>query len=193
VAPDRLRRDFTADRPNQKWVADITYIPTREGWLYLAVVMDLFSRRIVGWSMQQRMTDDLVIQALRMAVAGRHLPEGLIHHSDRGGQYTSASTQALLDRHHIRASMGSKGDCYDNAAMESFMASLKRERTHRRTYTARSEARADLFWYIEAFYNRERLHSTLGYLSPADYEELHPDTPSLCVHKTRARPWSLGM
>jgi transposase InsO family protein len=173
VAPDRLQRDFTADRPNQKWVADITYIPTGEGWLYLAVVMDLFSRRIVGWSMRQRMTDALVIQALRMAVAGRHLSEGLIHHSDRGGQYTSASTQALLDQHQIQASMGRKGDCYDNAAIESFMASLKREWTHHRTYAARSEARADLFWYIEAFYNRERLHSTLGYLSPAQYEERH--------------------
>ena len=177
VAPDRLQRNFTADRPNQKWVADITYIPTREGWLYLAVVMDLFSRRIVGWSMKQRMTDDLVIQALHMAVDGRRLSQDLIHHSDRGGQYTSASTQALLDQHHIQASMGSRGDCYDNAAMESFLASLKRERAHRRTYSARSEARLDLFWYIEAFYNRERLHSTLGYLSPAEYEELHSNTP----------------
>ena len=177
VAPDRLQRDFTADRPNQKWVADITYIPTREGWLYLAVVMDLFSRRIVGWSMEQRMTDELVIQALGMAVVGRRLSEELIHHSDRGGQYTSASTQALLDQHHIQASMGSRGDCYDNAAMESFVASLKRERTHRRTYRARSEARLDLFWYIEAFYNRQRLHSTLGYLSPAEYEERHAKTP----------------
>ena len=110
-------------------------------------------------------------------MVGRHLSEDLIHHSDRGGQYTSASTQALLDRHHIQASMGSRGDCYDNAAMESFMASLKRERTRRRTYTARSEARLDLFWYIEAFYNRERLHSTLGYLSPAEYEDLHANTP----------------
>ena len=177
VAPDRLQRDFTADRPNQKWVADITYIPTREGWLYLAVVMDLFSRRIVGWSMEQRMTDELVIQALGMAVVGRRLSEELIHHSDRGGQYTSASTQALLDQHHIQASMGSRGDCYDNAAIESFLASLKRERTHGRTYAARSEARLDLFWYIEAFYNRERLHSTLGFLSPAEYEERHANTP----------------
>jgi len=177
VAPDLVERDFTASRPNEKWVADITYIPTQEGWLYLAVVMDLFSRRIVGWSMQQCQTEDLVINALSMAVVGREAPVGLIHHSDQGGQYTSTSTQALLNLHQIRASMGSKGDCYDNAAMESFVASLKREWTHRRAYAARSEARLDLFWYIEVFYNRERLHSTLGYLSPAEYEELHNDTP----------------
>jgi transposase InsO family protein len=177
AAPDLVQRDFSAARPNEKWVADITYIPTQEGWLYLAVVMDLFSRRIVGWSMQSRQTDALVIQALHMAAVGRRLSEPLIHHSDQGGQYTSTATQALLDQYQIQASMGSKGDCYDNAAMESFVASLKREWTHRRTYAARSEARLDLFYYIEAFYNRERLHSTLGYLSPAEYEELHNDTP----------------
>ena len=176
-APDLVERDFTASRPNEKWVADITYIPTQEGWLYLAVVMDLFSRRIVGWSMQRYQTDDLVIKALDMAVGGREVPAGLIHHSDQGGQYTSTSTRALLNLHQMRASMGSKGDCFDNATMESFVSSLKREWTHRRRYVDRAEARLDLFRYIEVFYNRERLHSTLGYVSPAEFEELHNNTP----------------
>jgi len=177
VAPDRLNRNFGAKEPNKKWVADITYVPTQEGWLYLAAMLDLFSRRIVGWSMQSRMTQDVVVQALNMALRQRRPGAGLIHHSDRGAQYTSAALQTMLVEHEICASMGSKGDCYDNATMESFFGSLKRECVHRRRYPTRSAARTDLFEYIEIFYNRHRLHSSLDYVSPAEFEALHAMAP----------------
>jgi len=158
-------------------VADITYIPTDEGWLYLAVVLDLFSRHIVGWAMAQRMTDDLVLSALQMALLRRQPPAGVIHHSDHGGQYTSTRTMALLAAHDLLASMGSVGDCYDNAAMESFFATLKREEVHQAHYATRNQARLGLFRYIEVFYNRQRLHSTLGYLSPLEFEQLNSHAP----------------
>lgn len=177
-APDLLQRDFQAQAPNQKWIADITYISTPEGWLYLAVVVDLFSRMVVGWAMLPQMTADLVLLALQMAVQRRQPPTEarLIHHSDRGGQYTSTAVQALLTRHQIQASMSSAGDCYDNAAMESFFATLKRECVERYTFTSRAHARTVIFDFIEVFYNRVRTHSTLGYLSPLAFEQLYRDT-----------------
>ena len=177
LATDRLQRDFQAIQPNQKWVADITYVPTDEGWLYLAVVMDLFSRCIVGWAMHQRMTDDLVLGALNMALLRRQPAEGLIHHSDHGGQYTSARMADLMTEQGVLASMGSTGDCYDNAAMESFFATLKREKVHQDHYPTRHRARLGLFRYIEVFYNRQRLHSSLDYLSPVEFEQLHSHAP----------------
>ncbi len=170
-AENLLRRDFSADAANQRWAADITYIPTQEGWLYLAVVMDLYSRRIVGWSMSRWISRRLVLSALRMAIEGRQ-PEGkLIHHSDRGGQYTSDDFRKELAKHGIECSMSGSGNCYDNAAVESFFASLKRERVNRARYRTRDQARADLFDYIEVFYNRKRRHSYVGYISPVDFEE----------------------
>jgi putative transposase len=171
--PDLVQRDFTATRPNEKWVADMTYLATHEGWLYLAVVMDLYSRTVVGWAMQSRMTADLVCEAVRMGIKNRHPASGLVHHSDRGSQYTSAVFQELLAAHDIRPSVGRTGDCYDNAAMESFFATLKRERIQRRIYETRAAARSTVFQYIEVFYNRQRLHSTLGYCSPLEYELQH--------------------
>jgi transposase InsO family protein len=171
VAKNLLRRKFSAVAPNQRWAADITYISTKEGWLYLAVVMDLYSRRIVGWSMSRWISRRLVLAALRMALEVRQ-PEGkLIHHSDRGGQYTSDDFRKELRKHGIACSMSSSGNCYDNAAVESFFASLKRERVNRVRYRTRDQARADLFDYIEVFYNRKRRHSYVGYYSPVDFEE----------------------
>jgi len=173
VAPNRLQGDFTADRPNQKWVADITYIFTLEGWLYLAAILDLYSRRIVGWAMAERMTGELTIAALEMALQQRCPEPGLIHHSDQGSQYTDGRYQALLKAHGVEVSMNGAGNWYDNAVMESFFGTLKSERVHHRVYEKRDEARADLFEYIESFYNRRRLHSSLGYLSPEEYEQLY--------------------
>ena len=155
---------------SQKWVADFTYIWTAEGWLYFAVVLDLFSRRVVGWSMRKDMTAELVTDALVMALWRRGKPKELMHHSDQGSQYTSEQCQKLLADSGIACSMSRRGDCWDNAAMESFFASLKKERVHRRNYATRDEARADLFDYVERFYNQRRLHSTIGYMSPAAYE-----------------------
>lgn len=169
-APDRLQRDFTASKPNEKWVSDITYIPTDEGWLYLATVLDLCSRRVVGWAMAEHMTEDLVLAALQMAATQRDIPSGLIYHSDHGGQFTSQRVQDWLAQHHITASMGSVGDCYDNAAAESFFSTLKRECVNRHHFTTRKEAKRTIFEYLEVFYNRQRLHSTLDYQSPAEYE-----------------------
>lgn len=170
VARNLLNRDFTADRPNRRWAGDITYIPTRQGWLYLAVVIDLYSRRVVGWSMSRRSGRHLVVDALRMAVEARQ-PEGpLIHHSDRGGQYSSDDFRGELARHGITCSMSSTGDCYDNAVVESFFGVLKRERVIRVRYRNQDEARADLFEYIEVFYNRKRRHGYLGNVSPVDFE-----------------------
>ena len=173
AAPNRLKRDFTTDGRDQKWLADITYIPTSEGWLYLAVILDLFSRRIVGWAMSDRMTSALSLKALRMAIQRRRPSPGLIHHSDQGSQYTDKDYQAVLAAHGIQASMNGVGTWYDNAPMESFFGTLKSERVHHVAYATRDQASPDVFHYIEAFYNRRRLHSSLGYLSPDAYELLH--------------------
>jgi len=172
VAPNLLKRDFKADRPDQKWLADITYIATLEGWLYLAAILDLHARRIVGWAMSDRMTSDLTIAALEMALLQRRPDAGLIHHSDQGSQYTDQAYQALLRDHCFRASMNGAGSWYDNAPMESFFGTLKSELVHHRVYHTRDEAKADVFFYIEAFYNRRRRHSALDYLSPEAYEQL---------------------
>jgi putative transposase len=172
VAPNVLNRQFEADVPNRKWLADITYIPTDQGWLYLAVVLDLFSRRVVGWSMAGTMHGSLVRNALQMALAIREPEVGLLHHSDRGSQYAGCTYQSLMDDHQIVVSMSRTGNCYDNAPMESFFSTLKCELVHDRHYHTRAEARQDVFEYIEVFYNRIRLHSSLGYLSPVEYEQL---------------------
>lgn len=172
VADNLLNRDFTADRPNQVWVSDITYVLTHEGWLYLAAIMDLYSRQIVGWAMDRTMTQELAIKALRQAIGRRNPPKGLIHHSDRGCQYASHGYQNLLKEHGFLPSMSRKGDCYDNACMESFFHTLKVEHVNRQRYWTRSQARQSIFEYIEVFYNRVRLHSTLGYVSPYNYEKL---------------------
>lgn len=170
VAENLLQQDFTAQRPNQVWVGDITYIRTDEGWLYLAVVMDLYSRKVVGWSMSDRMTATLVCDALRMALFARKRPGGVIMHTDRGSQYCSREHRALLDEHGLIASMSAKGNCYDNAAMESWNHSLKVEAIHGERLTTREQAKAHVFEYIEVDYNRTRLHSTLGYVSPEQFE-----------------------
>jgi transposase InsO family protein len=170
VAPNLLQQDFSADRPNQKWVSDITYIATDEGWLYLAVVLDLYSRLVVGWSMSERMTATLVCDALRMAVFRRQRPRGVIVHSDRGSQYCSQEHRQLLAENGLLSSMSAKGNCYDNAAMESWNHSLKVEAVHGERLPTREYAKAHVFDYIEVYYNRQRLHSTLGYLSPAEFE-----------------------
>lgn len=170
VAPNLLEQDFTAARPNCKWVSDITYIATDEGWLYLAVVLDLYSRLVVGWAMSARMTANLVCDALRMALWRRKMPTGVIVHSDRGSQYCSADHQRLLRDNHLLCSMSKKGDCYDNAAMESWNHSLKVEAIHGERFVTRELAKAQVFEYIEVYYNRRRLHSRLGYLSPETYE-----------------------
>jgi transposase InsO family protein len=155
----------------QQWLTDITYIPTGEGWLYLAAVLDLYSRRIVGWAMSARMTSDLTLGALTMALHQRPVEAGLLHHSDQGSQYTASEYQQLLEDWEIEVSMNGVGTWYDNAPMESFFGTLKSEWVHHRAYRTRDEARTDLFYYIEAFYNRRRLHSALGYLSPEEYEQ----------------------
>jgi transposase InsO family protein len=173
AAPNRLKRDFRATAPNRKWVSDITYIATQEGWLYLAAIMDLFSRRIVGWAMSKRMTSDLTLRALDMAIRRCRPESGLIHHSDQGSQYTDSEYQAVLAAHSIVASMNGVGTWYDNAPMESFFGTLKSELVHHRAYRTRAEASPDLFYYIEAWYNRRRLHSALGYESPETYEQLY--------------------
>ena len=173
VAPNLLKRDFSTVRPDQKWLTDITYIPTREGWLYLAAVLDLYGRRIVGWARSDRMTADLTISALKMAIRQRQPGAGLIHHSDQGSQYTDGTYQLLLKDHGIRASMNGVGTWYDNAPMESFFGTLKSELVHHRVYDTRDDARPDLFFYIEGFYNRRRRHSSLDYLSPLAYEQLY--------------------
>ena len=170
VAENLLQQDFTAQRPNQVWVGDITYIATGEGWLYLAVVLDLFSRKVVGWSMSDRMTATLVCDALRMALFRRKRPSGVIMHTDRGSQYCSREHRALLDKNGLVASMSAKGNCYDNAAMESWNHSLKIEAIHGERFETREQARAHVFEYIEVDYNRNRLHSTLGYVSPEQFE-----------------------
>ena len=171
VAPNRLQRQFTVKQPDLAWVTDITYLRTAEGWLYLAVVIDLYSRRVVGWSMGDRMPASLVCDALRMALFNRRMPRGVIVHTDRGSQYCSHEHRALLDEHGLIASMSAKGNCYDNAAMESWNHSLKVEAIHGERFATREQARAHVFEYIEVDYNRNRLHSTLGYLSPEQFEQ----------------------
>jgi putative transposase len=170
IADNILDRDFQADRPNQKWLADFTYIWTAEGWLYVAVVLDLFSRRAVGWSMKADRDASLVMDALMMAVWRRGKADALLHHSDQGSQYTSEQFQRLLADNGITCSMSRAGNVWDNSAMESFFSSLKTERTARKVYRTRDEARADVFDYIECFYNPRRRHSKLGYLSPMEFE-----------------------
>jgi putative transposase len=179
VADNILDREFNPDAPNASWVADVTYIPTREGWLYLAVVEDLFSRRVVGWSMDATMTSRLVVDALEMALAARlkgSSSSGLVAHSDRGSQYASEHYQRRLKEERITCSMSRRGNCWDNAAMESFFASLKKELVHDEDYATRDEAKASIFEYIEAFYNRVRRHSSLGYVAPEEYERTHNQT-----------------
>jgi transposase InsO family protein len=170
VALNVLDRQFEATAANEKWVADITYIGTREGWLYLAAVEDLYSRMVVGWSMAEHMESRLVVDALEMAVLRRLPGEGLLAHSDRGSQYASEHYQRLLGRHGIACSMSGVGQCWDNAPMESFFATLKKELVHHEDYQTRAQARASIFEYIETFYNPKRRHSSLGYQSPANYE-----------------------
>ncbi len=170
IAGNVLDRQFTADRPNQKWVADFTYIWTAEGWLYVAAVIDLFSRRVVGWSMSDTMTAQLVTDALIMAIWRRGKPDALLHHSDQGSQYTSEQFQRLMADNGVTCSMSRSGNVWDNAAMESFFSSLKTERIGKKVYRTRAQAKADVFDYVECFYNPTRRHSTLGYLSPIDFE-----------------------
>jgi transposase InsO family protein len=170
IASNVLDRQFAAEAPNRKWAGDITYIPTDEGWLYLAGVIDLHSRRLVGWSMADHMQTDLVADALTMALARRQPAAGLLHHSDRGVQYASDAYQSLLQESGIEVSMSGKGDCWDNAVMESFWATLKTELVHHEHYATRQQARQSIFEYIEVFYNRKRLHSSLGYVSPETFE-----------------------
>jgi putative transposase len=167
-----LQRQFTAEKPNQRWVTDITYIPTMEGWLYLTVFMDLYSRRIVGWSMSNRLQESLVIDAMRMALFRRKIKSSLLLHSDRGSQYASDNFQKLLRENSINCSMSRKGNCWDNAAMESFFHSLKTECVNHENFKTREEAKKMIFDYIEVFYNKRRRHSFLNYMSPVRYEEL---------------------
>ena len=171
VAANLLNREFTPEKPNQVWASDITYIWTAEGWLYLAVVMDLFSRTIVGWSMSERMTRELVLNAFVMATKRRNPPSGLLHHSDRGSQYASADYQDILAKYGAICSMSRKGNCWDNAPVESFFGTLKREHVFHNRYLNRAQARQSIFVYIEQFYNRKRIHSALGYRTPSEMEQ----------------------
>jgi len=171
VAPNVLDRQFVAQAPNQKWIADFTYIWTAEGWLYVAAVIDLFSRRVVGWSMKAEMTAQLVADALMMAIWRRGKPDALLHHSDRGSQYTSEQFQRLMTDNGVVCSMSRSGNVWDNAAMESFFSSLKTERIGKKIYRTRDDARADVFDYVERFYNPIRRHSTIGYVSPVEFEK----------------------
>lgn len=173
VSPNVLHREFTASKPNAKWAMDLTYVPTAEGWLYLALVVDLFSRRIVGWAMDATMTSRLVVDALALAVGRRGTVAGVIAHSDRGSQYASEHYQAELKRHEMVGSMSGVGQCWDNAVIESTFGRLKVELVHGEQYATREDAKASIFDYIEVFYNRVRRHSTLGYKSPDEFERTH--------------------
>lgn len=170
IPPNRLDRDFAAQAPNEKWACDITYLPTDQGWLYLAVVLDLYSRKVVGWSMQEHMKAELVQEALTMAVSARRPQAGLLHHSDRGVQYACGDYQILLQKHGISCSMSRKGNCYDNAVVESFFGKLKTELVYGQRWSNANQARSAVFSYIEVFYNRQRRHSSLDYLSPEAFE-----------------------
>lgn len=175
AAPDLVKRDFSADGPDRVWFADITYVRTHQGWLYLAVVMDIWSRKIVGWSMSARMTAELADDALRMAVARRRPPEGCVHHSDHGSQYVSLLLGKTMREAGVRPSMGSISSPWDNAAMESLMGLIKAECVHARTFETRERAALEIFDYIECFYNRTRIHSALGNLSPDEFESRHAE------------------
>jgi transposase InsO family protein len=170
IAPNLLDRNFTASAPNRIWLADITYVETGQGWLYLATVMDLYSRRIVGWAMQDHLRAELPLAALAMAISAKQPSAGLIHHSDRGVQYASADYRKMMQSAGFKVSMSRKADCYDNAPMESFFHTLKTELVHHRHYATRKEATRDIFAYIEGFYNRTRRHSAIGYVSPIEME-----------------------
>ncbi|HCT5898989.1 IS3 family transposase (plasmid) [Klebsiella quasipneumoniae] len=170
VSPNRLQRQFNPDAPDERWVTDITYISTHEGWLYLAVVVDLFSRKIIGWSMQSRMTKDIVLNALLMAVWRRNPEKQVLVHSDQGSQYTSHEWQSFLKSHGLEGSMSRRGNCHDNAVAESFFQLLKRERIKKKLYGTREEARSDIFDYIEMFYNSKRRHGSSDQMSPTEYE-----------------------
>jgi len=170
VVANMLQRQFTVSQPNRVWAGDITYVWTMEGWLYLAVLLDLYSRAVIGWAMGPRLTGDITEQALRMALKTRQPQAGLLHHSDRGSQYAAGPYQQLLTAHGITASMSRKGNCWDNACVESFFGTLKRELIHHRQYSTRDEAKQEIFEYLEVFYNRQRRHSTLGYQSPVEFE-----------------------
>ncbi|EJF5648138.1 IS3 family transposase [Salmonella enterica] len=170
VSPNRLQRQFNPDAPDERWVTDITYIRTHEGWLYLAVVVDLFSRKIIGWSMQSRMTKDIVLNALLMAVWRRNPQKQVLVHSDQGSQYTSHEWQSFLKSHGLEGSMSRRGNCHDNAVAESFFQLLKRERIKKKIYGTREEARSDIFDYIEMFYNSKRRHGSSDQMSPTEYE-----------------------
>jgi putative transposase len=170
VAANCLQRAFAVSQPNRVWVGDITFIPTRAGWLHLAVVVDLFARRVVGWAMSADIDGVLVRQALEMALAHRRAYHGLIHHTDQGRQYADGAYQRVLQTHGMIPSMSRKGDCFDNACAESFFSTLKNELVHHATFQSREEARSAIFDYIEVFYNRQRLHQTLGYVAPVEFE-----------------------
>jgi putative transposase len=185
VCDDLLEREFTAQAPNQKWVADITYLRTWQGWLYLVAVQDLYSRRIVGWAMADHMRTELVIDALQMALSHRQPAPGLIWHSDQGSQFVSLAFGQQARAAGIAQSMGSRGDCYDNSVAETFFATLKKELIHRRSWPEKNELRSEIFEYIEIFYNRRRRHSTLGMLSPADYENSTLRAPGAGVAASR--------
>ncbi len=179
VAPNLLNKDFKAEKINQKWVGDITFIATQEGWLYLAAIEDLYHKKIVGWALDSRMTKQLTISALEMAIKREKPQKGLIFHSDRGSQYAAYDYQDKLRENGIRQSMSAKGDCYDNACMESFFATLKKDLVHRRRFKTREEARLAIINYIETWYNSKRSHSSLDYMSPMEYERYHRETQSL--------------
>ena len=170
VAPNLLDQNFTVEAPDRTWVGDITYIPTDEGWLYLAILLDLYNREVVGWAASSRMTRQLVIEALQMALGRRDPGQGLVHHTDRGSQYASFDYQDILKEHDIVCSMSRKGNCYDNAVAESFFGRLKSEWVNHQRYLSRSEAIRSLFYYIEIFYNRKRRHSSIDYATPQEYE-----------------------
>lgn len=181
VAANLINREFAAPAMNTKWAADITYIETREGWLYLGVVLDLFSRRVIGWAMQPTLERGLVLDALALALGQRQLTSTLVHHSDRGSQYASGDYQARLAAVGIRCSMSRRGDCFDNAPVESFFSTLKRELVYRQRFVTRQEARQAIFEYVEVFYNRQRRHSALGYLSPVAFEERQRARPLVAL------------
>jgi len=176
VVPNRLNREFDAPAPDRKWLSDITYVRTAEGWLYLAVVLDLYARRVVGWALAPRLKEELTLSALKMALGRRAVGVGLLHHSDRGSQYTSHKYRRLLAKEKVTASMSRRGNAYDNAPMESFFATLKSELVNHHHFQTRDQARRAIFEYIEVFYNRQRLHSALGYRSPVEFEALFRPT-----------------
>jgi transposase InsO family protein len=171
IAPNRLERNFTAAAPDKVWVSDITYLATRSGWLYLTVIIDLFSRMVVGWALSSSLSHEMVVTALKRAIRRRHPAKGLIFHSDRGVQYACTDFRKVLDAHGFTQSMSRKGDCWDNAVAESFFGIMKTELVYHEKYEGRKDTLHSIFEYIEAFYNRQRRHSALGYLSPAEYEK----------------------